>query len=459
MSWIRETWNSVVGASQANAPSSTADLAKSDVSSEGSDWRGGMNQYISGVRSSLGGAASDSGFAIIDKVLGRETATSGAASATAFERKEVAYGRGNSVQELAEIESSCSLLSNLSVANASNQPQDDEIWNGWIYRIQHDTEDRFYDSDADELLSFHHLLLSSSAVSITVKRVLECRKDAALDSPAVRFLQSCIVGDGNSKVRVLTELVRLGQVIDGTRTSDKLVSIVCNAISSAIIDTRCEDKLKHVSELMVQVRSREQELKELPPIDLDGRDSDEALRDRVLRSAEMLDRNATMRHLSAVAGSLLEERLRGGGRGDLRVLEEAHEELQHLAEAARADDALARQQAEEAAREREVVEAQRADREAELARAEDALNGALDVLLARKRELEVNRGVLSIRGLSSGPLAVLGSLSCAAGLSGGWSRLPAVALSHTHAPTPAVSGCGGAGQMLRVGMRRSGVCR
>ena len=401
MSWIRDTWKSVLGV-QSNVAPPSEDTIKSERSSDSSDWREGVNHYISGVRSSLGGTASDSGFAIIDKVLGREAAPPGSAGAGS-ERKDVTYGRGNSVQELAEIESNCNSLSHASLSTSGNQNHDDEIWNGWIFRIKHDTEDRFYDSDADELLSFHHLLLSSSAVSVTVKRILECRKDAALDSPAVRFLDACIVGEGTGKVRVLTELVRLGQVIDGTRTSEKFVSLVCNAIFSAIVDTRCEDKLKQVSELITQVRERERELKALPPIDLDGQDSDEALRDRVLRSAEMLDRNATMRHLSAVASALLEERLRGGGRGDLRVLEEAQEELQQLAEAARAEDALARQQAEAAAREREVVELQRADREAELARAEEALNGALDVLLARKRELEVGRP--AVAGIRTGSIA------------------------------------------------------
>ena len=126
-----------------------------------------------------------------------------------------------------------------------------------------------------------------------------------MDSPAVRFLEACIVGEGPGKARVLTELVRLGQVIDGTRTSDKLVAIVCSAISSASIDTRCEDRLRQVSDLMLQVRAREQELRALPPVDHEGQDSDEALRDRVLRSAEMLDRNATMRHMAAVAGGLV----------------------------------------------------------------------------------------------------------------------------------------------------------
>jgi hypothetical protein len=353
---------------------------------DNSDWREGVNQYLHGVRSTLSGGGSDSGFAIIDKVLGRDASVNGT---TATEKKDVTYGRGNSVQELAEIEASCNLLSNVSSINSANQSQDNEIWEGWLHRIKHDTEDRFYDSDADELLSFHHLLLSSSAVPTTVKRILECRNDAALDSSAVRFLDACIVGEGNGKARVLSELVRLGQVIDGTRTSDKLVALVCNAISSLSIDLRCDDKLKHVSALMIQVRQKEDELKQLPPIDLDGQDSDEALRDRVLRSAEMLDRNSTMRHMAAVAGALVEERLRAGGRGDVRVLADAQEELQGLAEAARAEDALARQQAEAAALEREAVEAQRADREAELARAEDALDAALDVLLARKRELEV----------------------------------------------------------------------
>ncbi len=372
---------------------------------DNADWREGVNQYLHGVRSTLsGGGGSDSGFAIIDKVLGRDVSASGSA---APEKKDTIYGRGNSVQELAEIESSCSVLSSVSSINSANQSQDNEIWEGWLHRIKNDTEDRFYDSDADELLSFHHLLLSSSAVPTTVKRILECRNDAAIDSPAVRFLDACIVGEGAGKARVLSELVRLGQVIDGTRTSDKLVALVCSAISSLSIDVRCEDKLRHVSALMIQVRQKEDELMRLPPIDLDGQDSDEALRDRVLRSAEMLDRNASMRHMAAVAGALVEDRLRTGGRGGARALADAQEELQSLAEAARAEDALARQQAEAAALEREAVEAQRADREAELARAEEALDGALDVLLARKRELEV-RPARAARGFPTGLGASIG---------------------------------------------------
>ena len=215
--WFKEAFKSVMGQTPPQPPAGAAAGAaaeaepahKTDKAAEAPDWRDGMNQYFVGVRSTLGGGGEGSGFAIIDKVLGRDAAGHGGMSS---EKKDIAFGRGNAVQELAEIEAQCNALSNPSLTSSS-APSDDEIWKEWLHRIDFDREDRFYDADADELLSFHQLLISSPAISCTVKRVLQNRKDASPTSPAMKFLQACLVGEGHAVARTLSELVRLGQVL------------------------------------------------------------------------------------------------------------------------------------------------------------------------------------------------------------------------------------------------------
>ncbi|KAJ1476836.1 hypothetical protein T484DRAFT_1823485 [Baffinella frigidus] len=166
------------------------------------------------------------------------------------------------------------------------------------------------------------------------------------------------------------------------------------------------------------VRSKEEQLLALPEVgenaDGDAGEGDEEVRDRVQRSSELLDCNASMRHLVTVASSMLRDRAAQAGyfdsaRKDLAALGEsvaeecaavhgrialpwyfdgARKEVAALGESVAEECAAVHGRIAGATQDRANLRKERVEAEDKLAKSEAALTDRLDRLLTRKRALE-----------------------------------------------------------------------
>eukprot|EP00286_Rhodomonas_abbreviata_P014249 CAMPEP_0181319786 /NCGR_PEP_ID=MMETSP1101-20121128/17763_1 /TAXON_ID=46948 /ORGANISM="Rhodomonas abbreviata, Strain Caron Lab Isolate" /LENGTH=685 /DNA_ID=CAMNT_0023427421 /DNA_START=223 /DNA_END=2277 /DNA_ORIENTATION=+ len=371
MSWFRDTLSSVMGASSASSapkadsePGAKADDTKS-VASAGSEWAEGVNHYFSGVAASVGQSlGKDSGFAFVERFTG--------STEHAVDAKK----------ELDDLSVACKLLHSGSADPAN-------VWREWIKKLSQEPPVEFYDSATDDTLNFQTLLLRSSAVEASLGCVLrnpDVTKEE--DSLILEVLDRCLMGEKEPKRRLLAELSKLAQNVDGTASHEQIERLVCEAMKQAKRDLRYEEALHEASTLRAQVREREQELRVLPELQLEALDGvegvgDEDLKDRVSRSAELLDRNASMRHLVTVASSMMESRQKGSG-----MLEGLKGEIQTLKSTAANECAGVKQRSESTEKDKESLKHEAVATEQRLSQSEAALSEKLDLLLAKKRKLE-----------------------------------------------------------------------
>jgi hypothetical protein len=191
-----------------------------------------MAGYLSGVKASveesLSSSSKDSGFAIIDRAQAVEY-----------------MPKGDLDKELADIESKCKAI--LHPGPKDTPAVIDDVWRGWCDRLRIDLAARFYDSDADEVVTFQHIILRSTATDTAVKCLLKKGlSEAREDAPVIRFLERCLVGDAESKKKLIRELGKLGDVIDGTSAQDEITKLVIAAVREARIDLPFEEKAVEV---------------------------------------------------------------------------------------------------------------------------------------------------------------------------------------------------------------------
>jgi hypothetical protein len=271
--------------------------------------------YWTSVAASVGSSlAKDSGFAMIDRV--------------AEELDQACTPVGDAGKELNDIEASCKAIT-------SGVAEPSAVWKGWAARMGASQQERFYDSQAHEDVSLKTLILRSSALNVAVTSVLRkpsCASDQ--DQSLLALLDHILVGERADKEEAVRELVKLAEVVDGTASHDKIQALVLSSLSEAKSDYRYEDTQRECTDLLQQTTSKERELLALPrlraslaPAD-DAADNeagespvvgaelgDEEVRKRVVRSSELLDNNASLRHLVTIGGALLRERAVGASVG------------------------------------------------------------------------------------------------------------------------------------------------
>jgi hypothetical protein len=137
------------------------------------------------------------------------------------------------------------------------------------------------------------------------------------------------------QAEVVAELVKLADNVDGTASHDKIQMLVISALQQAKCDHRFEDAQRETKDLLRHVAAKAKELRARadvgtgdaaapPPEDADNAEfcehmllnlpvagpeiGDDELRERVSRSSELLDTNASLRHLVTIGAALLQDR-------------------------------------------------------------------------------------------------------------------------------------------------------
>ena len=267
------------------------------------DAAAGFGAYWTSVATSVGTSfARESGFDLVDRVQ--------AADYTKL---------GDARKELTEIEANCNAI----VAGLAEPAA---IWRRWVSRMDASPPERFYDGLAHEDVNLKTLVLRSSALDVAVSSVLRkpsCADDE--DKALLEFLDRILVGTREGKEEIVRELVKLADNVDGTASHDRIQALVTSALHQAKQDHRYEDALLETNELLTHVTAKEDELRALRAVPCgddepssvgDALDllvagteaADEEMRERVARSSELLDSNASLRHLVTVGGALLQER-------------------------------------------------------------------------------------------------------------------------------------------------------
>jgi len=121
-----------------------------------------------------------------------------------------------------------------------------EVWRVWLDRLRTDTAPRFYNSALDDNVSFQQILLNSPAVETAVSCLLKSGKGAKDDSAIIKLLDGCLVGAPDVKRRILRDLVKLGEVIEGTNAQDQITKMACAAFVEARVDLEFEEKVFEV---------------------------------------------------------------------------------------------------------------------------------------------------------------------------------------------------------------------
>jgi len=362
MSWLRETWNSLSLSSNPNKleaegeehakpmPIPAAPAAR--VTSM--DWTQGVNQYWSGVAASMGHPFSkDDEFSLVDRFTGS------------------AVNHPDSKKETEEIESQCKALHD-------GKGNVEEVWKAWVKKLKDEAAHKYYDKEADEIVSFKDLLLRTSAVQASLGCCLRSPGVIKDGSAILELLDHCLIGNKEDKDGLMMELSKLAQTVDGTAYHERIEKLVQGAVQQVKRDLRYEDAMREAHSILQQVRDKEDELKVLPeidPDDLDGIETlgDEDLRERVARSAELLDRNASMRHLITVAQSMLTTRGE-----DSTYFRDAKEQITSLKAKVANDCAAVQQKVESTSNESVVLRNESKESEERLSKSEKALSDRRD---------------------------------------------------------------------------------
>lgn len=308
-------FSSVLGSSLGSAAVEVPDAASKEDQGEppASDSTGFSDRvtYWTSMAASVGSSlAKDSGFALVDRV--------GSGSFAAV---------GDASKELTEIEASCkSIITGVAEPTA--------IWKRWAARMDVTPLERFYDGLAHEDVSLKTIILRSSALDVAVSTILRKPSYASdQDQSLLEFFDRILVGSRAGKADVVAELVKLADNVDGTASHDKIQALVISALQQAKCDHRFDDAQRETKDLLRHVAVKVKELRALahpgdadaPPQDA-GTDTecnehtlldlplagpevgDDELRERVARSSELLDTNASLRHLVTIGGALLQDR-------------------------------------------------------------------------------------------------------------------------------------------------------
>jgi len=254
---------------------------------------GGFSERWSSWTSMAASIAKDSGFALVDRV------PAGNASAV-----------GDATKELHEIEASCR-----SIVTGVAEPT--AVWKRWAMRMDAAPQERFYDGLAHEDVSLKTIILRSSALDVAVATILRKPSYASdQEQSLIEFLDRILVGSRADKDAVVQEMVKLAENVDGTASHDTIQALVISTLQQAKRDHRYEDALREITDLLQHTAVKELELRqrscagEAAPADDGGDDllpmvggevGDEELRERIVRSSELLDSNASLRHLVTIS--------------------------------------------------------------------------------------------------------------------------------------------------------------
>ena len=253
---------------------------------------GGFSERWSSWTLMAASMAKDSGFALVDRVP--------AGNAPAV---------GDATKELHEIEASCR-----SIVTGVAEPT--AVWKRWAMRMDAAPQERFYDGLAHEDVSLKTIILRSSALDVAVATILRKPSYASeQEQSLIEFLDRILVGSRADKDAVVQEMVKLAENVDGTASHDKIQALVISTLQQAKRDHRYEDALRETTDLLQHTAVKELELRqrscagEAAPADDGGDDllpmvggevGDEELRERIVRSSELLDSNASLRHLVTI---------------------------------------------------------------------------------------------------------------------------------------------------------------
>lgn len=362
-----------MGSNAANAAAKAeAETEKKEDSSNASvvsasEWADGVNTYFTGVAASVSHQfAKDSGFAFVERFAG--------STEHSLDAKK----------ELDDLGVACKMLH-------SGSADPGTIWREWLKKLTQEPPLDFYDILTDDHVTFQRLLLRSPALEATLGCILRSPEVTKEEGDVILdVLDRMLMGEKSQKQRLLKELCALSQNVDGTASHDQIERLVCEAVKQAKRDLGYEEALQEAAHLGRQVREREEELRVLPEVDVaalegdpDGGVGDDELKVRVSRSAELLDRNASMRHLTTVARSMMEKRKTESG-----VLEGLKGEIHQLKNAAANECAGVKQQSEGTQQDKLAIKVEAVESEQRLTETESVLATRLDELLDRKRKLE-----------------------------------------------------------------------
>ena len=341
--------------------------------------------YWTNAAVSAGAAlAKESGFALVDRV-----------------KEGGSVPAGDAAKESAEIEASCKAIS----TGVAEPPA---IWKRWAARMDASPPECFYDGKAHEDVSLRTLLLRSSALDVAVCTVLRKPSFASdEDQSLLDFLDHMFIGERAGKAQVVNELAKLAEVVDGTASLDRIRELVLAALHEARRDHRYEEALRECTDLLEHSSAREKELRmrprrenasagaagaaceaaeddgggELPVVGTEM--GDEEVRERVMRSSELLDSNASLRHLVTVGGALLQARAERG-----TCAENAMQELAALRRSVNEHKTCVKSRIAGATEERTVVAQEAQEEEERLGKTAGTLSRQLDDLVCKRRQLE-----------------------------------------------------------------------
>jgi hypothetical protein len=260
--------------------------------------------YWTSMASSL---AKESGFALVDRLEAGESSIVGDAG-----------------KELTEVEASCK-----SIATGVAEPT--AIWRGWAARMDAVPPERFYDGESHEDVSLKTVILRSSALGTAIATVLRKPTYASDEEHSLlEFFDRVLVGSRAEKEILVTKLAKLAENVDGTASQDKIQALVISAFHQAQCDHRYEDAFRETTDLLQHTAIKEKELlarrradggggaaaaqgafsdsDSSALLDVSTEIGDEELREHVARSSELLDTNASLRHLVTISKSLLQDR-------------------------------------------------------------------------------------------------------------------------------------------------------
>ena len=263
--------------------------------------------YWTTMASSMGSSlAKESGFALVDRLEAGESSIVGDAG-----------------KELGDVEASCKAI-------ATGVAEPTALWRSWAARLDAVPPERFYDAHAHEDVSLKTIILRSSALDTTIATVLRKPAYAADEQHSlVEFLDRVLVGSRAETQTLVGELAKLAENVDGTASHDRIQALVIAAFHQARCDHRYEDAMRETTDLLQHITVKEKELLALRNVaggssgaaaaqgagidgavllEVSAEVGDEELRECVTRTSELLDTNASLRHLVTIGKSLLQDR-------------------------------------------------------------------------------------------------------------------------------------------------------